>query len=138
MSAHYDVDATQRSRDMAAILLIDDDDDVRTATALMLERAGHEVTTLPNGRDALARCRETSFDVVITDLVMPEQEGIETIRTLRSENPDLSIIAISGGGGYASGSEYLRTARMLGADATFEKPVPPDRLQTAVEDLLDT
>lgn len=123
---------------MATILLIDDDDDVRAATAMMLRKAGHEVETLPDGRKAVERCRTRPFDVIITDVVMPEQEGIETIRRLREAVPDLSIIAISGGGGYGSGSEYLRTARMLGADATFEKPVASDRLRTAIDDVVST
>jgi CheY-like chemotaxis protein len=123
---------------MATILLIDDDDDVRTATAMMLRKAGHDVETLPDGRKAVERCRARAFDVIITDVVMPEQEGIETIRRLRDEIPDASIIAISGGGGYGSGSEYLRTAKMLGADATFEKPVASNQLRAAVDDIAST
>lgn len=121
---------------MATILLVDDDDDVRTATQLMLQRAGHQVETLPDGRRVLERCRARPFDAVITDVVMPEQEGIETIRTLRQEDPEIVIIAISGGGGYGSGAQYLQTAQLIGADATFEKPVGSTRLCHAIEDLV--
>jgi len=120
---------------MATLLLIDDDEDVRTATAMMLRNAGHEVETLPDGRKAVERCQARSFDVIITDVVMPEQEGIETIRRLRDAVPDVAIIAISGGGGYGSGAQYLQTAKMLGADATFEKPVASDELRAAIDEI---
>jgi CheY-like chemotaxis protein len=121
---------------MATILLVDDDDDVRTATQMMLERAGHDVESLPDGRRVLERCRARAFDAVVTDVVMPEQEGIETIRTLRQKDPDIVIIAISGGGGYGSGAQYLQTAELIGADATFEKPVSSDRLCSTIDELI--
>jgi len=121
---------------MATILLVDDDDDVRTATEMMLRRAGHDVESLPDGRRVLERCRARPFDAVITDVVMPEQEGIETIRTLRQEDPEIAIIAISGGGGYGSGAQYLQTAELIGADATFEKPVSSKRLCETLDDLI--
>lgn len=121
---------------MATILLIEDDDVERAATTQMLAQEGHEVETLPDGRRALERCRSRSFDVVITDLIMPEQEGIETIQRLRQAKLDVCIIAISDEGHHAQGSRYLHTASLLGADETFVKPLNPEQLHECIHRLV--
>jgi DNA-binding response OmpR family regulator len=106
---------------MARILVIDDDRDVREMLRRILEHDGHEVIEASNGEAGVRLYRERPADVVITDIIMPEKEGIETIRDLRRENPQIKIIAISGGGRIGP-SDYLNAARMLGAKKTFSKP----------------
>ncbi|MCS7314826.1 MAG: response regulator [Bryobacterales bacterium] len=110
------------------ILVVDDDDEARLALRRMLEEAGFDVLEAPNGRVALGICRSHPLDVVITDICMPEQEGLETIQALRREFPRVKLIAISG---QPAAAVYLRMAKLLGAQATLEKPI---RLET----LLDT
>lgn len=116
---------------MARILLIDDDNLVRMAISAVLEGAGHEVVQAPNGRVGTAAYARSAFDLVITDILMPEQEGIETIRILRHANPSVKILAISGGGRIGS-QDFLLLAEMLGAAATLKKPFDPDELTARV------
>jgi len=85
----------------------------------MLEIEGHHVASAANGREALDRLEAEPFDVVLLDLVMPEQEGLETIQRLRRKDNRPFIIAMSG----AFGGEYLRIARSLGADQMLQKPI---------------
>ena len=118
---------------MAEILLIDDDDAFRGVVATTLRQAGHQVTEASDGRKGIAQFRSKPADLVITDLVMPRQEGIETILELRRDFPGLRIIAISGA---AHSPTYLRLADQLGATRTLAKPVPAETLLRAVEELL--
>jgi two-component system, chemotaxis family, chemotaxis protein CheY len=120
---------------MSAILLIDDDASVRQVVSEMLRLAGHDVAIAENGRVALERLGEQTFDLVITDLIMPEQEGIETISEIRRRDRSMPIIAISGGGRLGPG-DYLETARYLGADATLAKPFARQELIATVDSLL--
>jgi len=121
---------------MATVLLIDDNAAQRASIRRMLEAHDHVVEVLPDGRRALQRCRARPFDLVITDLIMPGQEGIETIQRLRQADVNVRIIAISDEGHHTHGVCYLRTARLLGADETFVKPLRADQLQTCIRDLL--
>ncbi len=116
---------------MSTILVIDDDSQVLQVLSEMLRLEGHEVTMAENGREAM-RCYDTqAFDLVITDIIMPDREGLETIADLRQRSKSLPIIAISGGG--RSGSmDYLETARYLGADTTLSKPFGREELIRAV------
>lgn len=120
---------------MALILVIDDDDALRATVRKVLERSGHEVRDASDGDRGLTIFREEDVDLVITDIIMPEKEGIETIQELREADPDLPILAISGGG-RAHPSEPLTDARLLGADETLAKPFDVDDLRTTVERLL--
>jgi DNA-binding response OmpR family regulator len=120
---------------MGAILLIDDDPSVREVVSEMLRQAGHAVTIAENGRVAVLRLEEQTFDLVITDLIMPEQEGIETIAEIRRRDLHMPIVAISGGGRLGPG-DYLETARYLGADATLAKPFGRQELIATVDALL--
>ncbi len=113
--------------------MVDDDDDVRLALRRMLEEAGYEVLEAPNGRVAMTICRSNPPDVVVTDIFMPEQEGMETIRTLRREFPGVKLIAISD---QPTAAVYLRMAKLLGAQAALEKPIPRDTLLATVRTLL--
>lgn len=118
-----------------AILLIDDDDLFRKVVRLMLERAGHTVTEALEGEDGLRHYRAQRFDVVITDLIMPGKEGLETIRELRALDPEVKIIAVSGGGRVDS-RDYLPMARAFGAARILDKPFTDVALLQAIESLV--
>jgi CheY-like chemotaxis protein len=120
---------------MARILVVDDEALVRAAIAVVLRRAGHGVTLAEDGLDALRKFHPHCFDLVITDIVMPRMEGIETMRALRRLEPQIPIIAMSGSEGPDNGL-YLRAAIALGADAALRKPVSADELRHVVDDAL--
>ena len=120
---------------MNTILLVDDDAQVLDVLSEMLRLEGYEVVTALNGASAMDQMRQRVFDLVITDLIMPEKEGLETISDIRREHRDLPIIAISGGGRIGP-QDYLETARHIGADATLAKPFARKELIDAVESLL--
>lgn len=112
---------------MARILFVDDDEMVRYALGKYLHRAGHDVTAATDGGEALKHVAEQSFDIVVTDIIMPNVEGVELIVQLLKEHPGLPIIAISGGGRVGR-QEYLSLAEALGVRATLPKPLDPDTL----------
>jgi DNA-binding NtrC family response regulator len=120
---------------MAKILLIEDDFAVGESIALALRAKGHNVVTAEDGRTGLRKFERAAFDLVITDLIMPEQEGIETIRLIRRLSRDMKIIAISGGGRHANFSA-LRMAQRLGATTTLAKPFTLDALYQQVDKTL--
>ena len=122
---------------MASILLVEDDDGVRTVLHKALVAAGHEVEDAANGDLALAAYRRQPRDLVITDLVMPEKDGLETITALRRLNPAAKIIAMSGGGRTLGlGQLYLDTAHSIGASRILAKPFTSAALLTAVSEVL--
>jgi len=121
---------------MASILIIDDDPQILDMLGQILEREGHEVVDASNGKEGLKLYRENPTDLVITDLIMPEKEGIETIMELRRHFPDVKIIAISGGG-QIDAKQYLSMAQKLGVQKTFAKPVVRAELLKAVRELLN-
>ena len=120
---------------MARILVIDDDAQIRKLLQSLLERAGYEVALAADGKEGLQAYRSQPADLIITDLIMPEKEGIEMILEIRQANPAVKIIAISGGARIAP-DNYLRMAESLGAGRTFSKPVDRDALLAAVSELL--
>jgi CheY-like chemotaxis protein len=122
---------------MASIIVIEDDPGVRRVLLCTLQNAGHAVYAVDNGRDGLRAVTERHPDVVVTDIVMPDSDGLEVIRLLRSDHPGVRIIAISGGGMICR-TTYLELARLLGAHLTLQKPVLPSDLVRAVEDLVGT
>jgi YesN/AraC family two-component response regulator len=101
----------------------------------MLENEGYEVMDAANGEEGLKLIRDQSADLIITDLIMPQKEGLETIRGLKRDFPNVKIIAISGGGRIGP-EEYLNLARKLGANYTFAKPVEHKELIKAVKNLM--
>jgi len=117
----------------AAILVADDEEGVRGFFREVLVHAGYKVTVAADGEEALKAARAERFQAMVTDLVMPEREGIETIQTLRKEQPDLKIIAVSG----AFAATFLKVAETLGADATMPKPVSADALLATVRRVLE-
>jgi DNA-binding response OmpR family regulator len=114
------------------ILVADDEAGVRAFLRDALEQGGHEVTEAADGKQALQQARAEPVDLVITDLVMPKQEGIETIRALRKEMPGIGIIAITG----KFEGPYLKMVQMLGADAVLTKPVSAEILLAKVAEVL--
>lgn len=117
------------------ILIIDDDDLVRATVRDILEEAGFAVLDAPDGRQGLEVFERNPVDAVITDILMPEKEGIETILEMRRIRVDVPIIAISGGG--ATGDlQFLQFAGRLGADRILPKPIDPAQLVQAVRQVL--
>lgn len=117
---------------MAKILLIDDEVDLRQTLRLFLEQAGHTVVEADNGDEGIALHRSESPDLVITDLIMPGKEGIETILAMRRTDVTTPIIAISGGGRLEL-TDFLQAARKLGAAYTLKKPFRREQLLEAVD-----
>ena len=117
---------------MAKILLIEDDASARMTIVQLLEEAGHLVLWAVNGLQGMAVFRGWQPDLVITDIIMPDQEGIQTITEMRAAKPDAKIIAISGGGRIGN-TDFLQIARQLGAMDVVAKPFDPDFLLAIVE-----
>ena len=117
------------------ILVIDDDQQIRILLRQVMELAGYEVVEAGDGREGLLKLRKLGADLVITDLIMPEQEGLETITSMKKEYPKLKIIAISGGGRIGP-EAYLPAAQELGAEMVFSKPFDIRELAEAVKELL--
>lgn len=120
---------------MPHILLIDDDDLLRPMLCDNLQEMGHTVTEARDGKEGLAQQALAPADLVLTDLVMPEKEGIETIMELRKKYPAVKIIAMSGGG-RVSAADYLRIARQVGAARVLSKPFSSQELELAINELL--
>ncbi|MBW1938416.1 MAG: response regulator [Deltaproteobacteria bacterium] len=106
---------------MATILVVEDDNQIRNMLRIALERKGYDVIEAENGVKAMSLQRKTPADLVITDIIMPEKDGIDTMKELKAEFPKVKIIAMSGG--KRGGPEnYLRLAEMFNADKTIAKP----------------
>jgi DNA-binding response OmpR family regulator len=120
---------------VARILLVDDEACIRRPLQLLLERAGHEVFAAANGMEAVRLWRESSGDLVITDIHMPEKDGLETILELRQLSPRTPILAMSGGHGNGR-VDVLGDAAQLGAFRTITKPFVLRELLEAVKQLL--
>ncbi|MDM8552269.1 response regulator [Desulfobacterales bacterium HSG2] len=120
---------------MKRILVIDDEEQVRSMLRMTLEDAGYEVEDAPDGDMGVRLFREKPTDVIITDILMPEKEGIETILELRRDFPGIKIIAISGGGRFRSPNTFLTMAEHFGASRIFSKPLRQRELLSAVREL---
>jgi len=119
---------------MARIIVIDDEPGICRIACAVLEAAGHTVVAYPDGRGGIAHIKKDPPDLLVTDLFMPEMEGLETIRLARDLQSQLPIIAISGV--YFEGGDYLEIAEKLGALATLRKPFLPGDLVDLVARLL--
>lgn len=117
------------------VLIIDDDEQIRVLLEQMMHWAGFEVMVAENGKVAMQLQREKPADLVITDLIMPEQEGLETISRLKKDYGGIKIIAISGGGRIGP-EAYLPAALELGADRVFSKPFDVQEIVDAVREML--
>jgi CheY-like chemotaxis protein len=123
--------------EMAHILVIDDDPVLRRVITLALEGAGHSVLRCENGRKAIEYLTHEQADLLITDIIMPEMDGVETVRAARRLQPLLPILAISGGGSFGP-ADYLGIAQTFGATAILPKPFRPAVLVEMVAALLAT
>lgn len=121
---------------MALILIIDDDEGWRTVVREVLRLERHEVVEAVDGTQGVEMCRRLRPQLVITDIVMPDKEGLETIEEIHGEFPDLPIIAMSGGGDYLRKEDFLPMARQMGACATLGKPLSRESLLKAVNEAL--
>ena len=122
---------------MATILVIDDDTTARTVIVEMLTENGHQTVEACDGAEGLELFNESKFDIVITDMIMPDVEGVETIIQLRKDCPDVKIIAISGGGRISAFS-HLALAQGFGVKKTLVKPFKKDDLLKAVAEMLES
>lgn len=120
---------------MATILIIDDEEYVREVVTQIVMKDGHEAIKANDGKEGVCKYLEKPADLVITDILMPEQEGLETILALRGINPAVKIIAISGGGSFDQ-MHILETAQKLGAYKILPKPFEVDDLRAMVSDCL--
>lgn len=122
---------------MGRILIIDDDTHILKMMKKMLERAGFDVEFALNGNEGIRAFKKTPADLVICDIIMPEKEGLETIREMKRLYPDLKILAMSGGGRVSS-KNYLNTACAFGATSTMGKPFSQKQLVSTVKELMSS
>lgn len=119
------------------ILVIDDEEDICEMTKLLLEKAGHDVTVTTDARLAARLLREQPYEAVITDMLMPDKDGLEVMADLRRYHPEVRIIASSGGGRVSSDS-YLTIARKSGAHALLSKPFTLPELLACIDTAFST
>ncbi len=120
---------------MARILLAEDDEPFRMTLSIALRRMGHDVLEARDGNEAIRLIAAEPPDILITDIVMPEKEGLEVISEMRRGHPQLKIIAMSGGG-YGNAVGYLKIAHALGANLVIAKPFSNEELAVRVSELL--
>ena len=121
---------------MAKILVIEDDDSFRNVLVQMLAKVGYEVRQAGDGNQALEVCAQFGPDLVLTDIIMPDKEGLETIQELLEICPGMKIIAMSGGVMFGPDS-YLPLAQKLGAKATLQKPFMREELISTINQVLE-
>ena len=130
---------------MTKILVIDDEKDIRDVLKKLLQREGYEVIVADNGNEGFAAFLEQKPDIIITDIIMPEKDGVNLIKTIRDEFSDVKIIAISGGGKQdplqyqpesISTTVYLAAANSAGADLILTKPFNKEQLLSSIQKLL--
>lgn len=120
---------------MPVILLVEDDRELREMLREALMRKDYTVLEADNGKEALIRFKPGVTDLLITDLIMPDEDGLKVIMKIRELKPAIKVIAISGGG-KAGPASYLDLAKALGADAVFSKPFSNNDLIIKIEELL--
>jgi CheY-like chemotaxis protein len=121
---------------MARILIVEDTPDFRQMMSEILQTAGHQVTEAENGNAAIDRMERAQFDLLVTDVLMPESDGIELIRTLSRKGWSLPVLAVSGGGRNLPAAVSLALTEAAGAHRTLYKPFRAAELLAAVDDLL--
>lgn len=120
---------------MPGVMVVEDDQSLREMLREALEKRRYTVITAADGREAIAKFRPSVVDLVITDLLMPEEDGLMVIMKVKELKDSVKVIAISGGGKAGPGS-YLLFARKLGADHVFSKPFLPSELVMKVKELI--
>ena len=125
----------RRTNDPVRVLIVDDDVQFRTMLRLFLENSGYEVTEAVNGDEGIKLFFEKPADLVISDIIMPEKEGIETVMEIRRQFPNAKVIVVSGGGWYGTDLDF-DMAEKLGA-LTLKKPFELQELTEAIQKLLN-
>ena len=120
---------------MTRILIIDDESMVRFSLRRILEGVGYEIAEAENGREGVAMQTASNFDLILTDIIMPEKEGVETVIELKRDFPDVKIIAMSGGG-RTRNLDFLKLAQQFGADRIIAKPFAEEELLDAINGCL--
>jgi len=120
---------------MPVILLVDDQESVREMIKTSLVKNKYTVLEASNGKEAIARFKPAVIDLVITDILMPEEDGLKVIMELKEVKPELKVIAISGGG-KAGPHNYLSLAKALGADLALTKPFSVNTLMAGIKELV--
>ena len=120
---------------MARILVVDDDELARFTIREILTMAGHEITEAENGDEAIKSQKAKPFDLIVTDIIMPGKDGVETITELKQDDPALVILAISAGGPLGD-ADFLQRALDVGADDILAKPFSEDSLVEKVNQCL--
>jgi CheY-like chemotaxis protein len=120
---------------MPGILLVEDDTDLREMLKVSLQRKRYTILEAGNGKDAIIHFKPNITDLVVTDLIMPEEDGLKVIMKLREIKPSIKIIAISGGGKAGPGS-YLNLAKALGADVIYSKPFSVNDMISKIEEMV--
>ena len=120
---------------MAGILIVEDDNELREMISMLLTRRKFTVMEASSGKEAIVRFKPSITDLLITDLIMPEEDGLKVIMKLRELKPSLKVIAISGGGKAGPGS-YLNLAKALGADVIYSKPFSLNDMAMKIDELL--
>lgn len=120
---------------MYKILVVDDEELARFTLREILESAGNKVDEARNGQECLQKCAQADYDAVVTDIIMPDKEGIETIIDLRRDYPDLKIVAISGGG-RTRNMDFLELASSYGANGVLAKPFSDHQLLDMINGIL--
>jgi CheY-like chemotaxis protein len=118
---------------MPSILVVDDEDQIRQLIRETLEQAGYHITEACDGKEALQQYRLAPADLVIMDILMPNQDGLETTVALRREFPDVRVIVITGGSDMIGMLNFLDVAKMLGAHSTLQKPFEMKALLDTVQ-----
>lgn len=116
-------------------MVVDDEPEMRESLGHLLTAAGYQVVAVADGREAIQKLATQKFDLVLTDLLMPNKDGIELIFELRAKYPGVPVVAMSGGG-YMPRADYLEMARRVGARAILEKPFTTEQMLSTIELLL--
>jgi DNA-binding response OmpR family regulator len=121
---------------MAGIMIVEDDNDLREMLKISLLQRKYTVIEASNGKEAIAKFKPSLVDLVVTDIIMPDEDGLKVIMKLKEIKPNIRIIAISGGGKAGPGN-YLNLARALGADEIFAKPFSVQTLLKKIDTILE-
>jgi len=122
---------------MAKILVLDDEPHIRTLVNAFLVQDGHEVDLAENGKEGLKLIGLNRYDLLITDIVMPEEDGLGVLMELKGRVPRIRMIVMSGGGTRLNIDNYLNLAKLMGADRVLPKPLDFLKLQAAVKEVLE-
>jgi DNA-binding response OmpR family regulator len=121
---------------MAGIMIVEDDNDLREMLRLSLLQRKYIIIEASTGKEAIAKFKPSIVDLVVTDIIMPDEDGLKVIMKLKEIKPNIRIIAISGGGKAGPGN-YLNLARALGADEIFPKPFSVQSLLAKIDAILE-